>query len=110
MCKFIGIEYFVAIAMIQLDKIEISLSDLNKYGISVMRSFKENQIDAVVLYSEKYASELVKDYSDCFILTCDGTVLKRIVSNDVLISKFLAYISTDLIVEIAQNKVFEQAC
>lgn len=97
MCKFIGMEYFAAIAMVSLKMEEIPLKMLNGYGISVMKSFKENDIEAIILYSEKYISKLVRDYSDCFELSNDGKSLRKIVDDDVLIEKFWAYLSTDLI-------------
>ena len=39
MCNFIGMEYLVALAFIEKDVDEISLSDLNTYGINVIKIF-----------------------------------------------------------------------
>ena len=45
MCNFIGMEYLAALALIKEDVNEISLSDLNNYGINIMKTFEENKVN-----------------------------------------------------------------
>jgi hypothetical protein len=97
MTKFIGMEYLVALALIQQDKEEISLADLNQFRVKVVKAFKDNEITSVFLFSDNYAMELVRNYSDCFELINNDAILRRKVSNDVLISRFLAYLSNDVL-------------
>lgn len=97
MTKFIGMEYLVALALIKLGKKEISLAELNKFRVNVVKAFKDKEITSVFLFSDNYAMELVRNYSDCFELVSNDTVLRRKVSNDVLISRFLAYLSNDIL-------------
>lgn len=90
-------EYLAALALIQQDKEEISLADLNQFRVNVVKVLKEKEITSVFLFSDNYAMELVRNYSDCFELINNDTVLRRKVSNDVLISRFLAYLSNDVL-------------
>ena len=107
MCNFIGMEYLAALALIREDVEEISLSKLNEYGISVMKKLEESKIDAVFLFSDKYALELVRNYSDCFELSENDTVLKRKVPKETLVSKFIAYLSTDTLLAVSELKKCE---
>ncbi len=100
MVKFIGMEYLAALALIEQDKEEISLSDLNAFRIHVIKAFEDNHISSIFLFSDNYALELVRNYSDCFELTNNDTVLKRLVSNEELISRFISYLSNDIIKDI----------
>jgi len=97
MVRFIGMEYLAALALIKLNKEEISLSELNDFRINVIKALEDNQISSVFLFSDNYAVELVRNYSDCFKLTNNDTILKRLVSSDVLISRFVSYLSNDII-------------
>lgn len=97
MTKFIGMEYLAALALIRLDKKEISLAELNQFRVNVVKAFQDNEITSVFLFSDNYAMELVRNYSDCFELINNDSVLRRKVSNDVLISRFLAYLSNDVL-------------
>lgn len=97
MTTFIGMEYLAALALIRLDRNEISLSDLNKFRVNVVKEFTENHISSLFLFSENYALDMVRNYSDCFELTENGTILRRKVEANVLISKFIAYLSNDII-------------
>ena len=69
MVRFIGMEYLAALALIKLNKEEISLSELNDFRINVIKALEDNQISSVFLFSDNYAVELVRNYSDCFELT-----------------------------------------
>lgn len=97
MTSFIGMEYLAALALIKMGQKEISLTDLDKFRINVVKSFEQNKISSIFLFSENYALDMVRNYSDCFDLIDNGTVLKMMVEPDVLVSKFLAYLSNDVI-------------
>lgn len=97
MTKFIGMEYLAALALIKLGREEISLAELNWFRVNVIKAFKDKEITSVFLFSDNYAMELVRNYSDCFELVNNDTVLKRIVPEEVLISRFLAYLSNDIL-------------
>lgn len=97
MTKFIGMEYLVALALIQSNKEEISLTELNLFRVKVVKAFKNSEISSVFLFSDNYAMDLVRNYSDCFELINNDSVLRRKVSNEVLISRFLAYLSNDVL-------------
>lgn len=98
MTKFIGMEYLAALALIKLDREEISLSELDKFRIDVVKGLSEDKLSSFVfLFSDSYAIDMVRNYSDCFELIHDDTVLRRKVSNEVLISRFAAYLSNDIL-------------
>lgn len=97
MTTFIGMEYLAALALIKLDKEEISLSELNQFRVKVVKKFTEQKISSLFLFSENYALDMVRNYSDCFELTENDTRLRRKVEPCVLISKFIAYLSNDII-------------
>lgn len=97
MTSFIGMEYLAALALIKMGQKEISLTDLDKFRINVVKSFEQNRISSIFLFSENYALDMVRNYSDCFDLVKNGTVLKMMVEPEVLVSKFLAYLSNDVI-------------
>ncbi|MDD7459553.1 MAG: hypothetical protein PUJ82_05920 [Spirochaetales bacterium] len=104
MCNFIGMEYLAALALIKEDVNEISLSDLNNYGINIMKTFEENKVNSVFLFSDKYALDLVRNYSECFELVKNDTVLRRKAPVEVLISKFIAYLSNDTLMALSKVK------
>ena len=104
MCNFIGIEYLVALALIINDKEEISLAELNEYGVKITKIIKDRDINAVFLFSDKYAIDMVRNYADCFEWKEDETTLRRKVDNDTLISKFLDYLSTDVLLAAQETK------
>jgi hypothetical protein len=95
--EFIGMEYLVALALIKMDREEISLTELNNFRVNVIKSFKEKNLTSVFLFSDNYAINLVRNYSDCFELVNNDSVLRRKVSKDSLISRFLSYLSNDIL-------------
>lgn len=97
MVEFIGMEYLVALALIKMDKEEISLTELNNFRVNVVKSFKKNNLTSVFLFSDNYAINLVRNYSDCFELVNNDTVLRRKVSKEILISRFIVYLSNDIL-------------
>lgn len=104
MCNFIGIEYLVALALIINNKEEISLAELNEYGVKITKVIKDRKINAVFLFSNKYAIDMVRNYEDCFEWKDEENTLRRKVSPDVLISKFLDYLSTDVLLAAQATK------
>lgn len=104
MCNFIGIEYLVALALIINNKEEISLAELNEYGVKITKVIKDHKINAVFLFSSKYALDMVRNYNDCFEWKDEETVLRRKVDNDTLISKFLDYLSTDVLLAAQETR------
>lgn len=104
MCNFIGIEYLVALALIIKNQEDISLAELNEYGVKITKIIKERNINAVFLFSSKYAIDMVRNYADCFEWIDEETTLHKKVSNDVLISKFLDYLSTDVLLAAQQTR------
>lgn len=47
---------------------------------------------------------MVRNYADCFEWIDEETTLHKKVSNDVLISKFLDYLSTDVLLAAQQTR------
>ncbi len=97
MCNFINIEYLVALALIINNKEEISFAELNEYRVKITKVIKEHKINAVFLFSSKYAIDMVRNYEDCFEWKAEENTIHRKVSPDILISKFLDYLSTDVL-------------
>ena len=97
MCNFISIEYLVALALIINNKEEISLAELNEYRVKITQVIEEYKVNAVFLFSSKYAIDMVRNYEDCFEWKDEETIIRRKVSPDILISKFLDYMSTDVL-------------
>ena len=104
MCRFIGMEYLAAAAFIALDKTDVTLDELSQYGIKVTKFLEDSHISAVILCSEHYALELVRNFSDCFDLLNDDTTLHLKVEKDILIARFLVYLSKDLLTAFTQKK------
>lgn len=107
MYNFIGMEYLAALALKKLNKQEILFSELDSYGIKVNKAFQEEKIDAVFLFSNKYALDLLRNYSGCFQLLENEIKIKRLVSDEELISKFISYLSTDVLSAIQKVKYAE---
>lgn len=97
MMNFIKFEYLVACAMYTYGTQCINMLDLNEYRMKLEAEFKKRNIEAMFLFSSKYAYECVYDNPDVFELICDGTAVRRKdeVSIDDLISKYLSYMSND---------------
>ena len=72
--------------------------------MKITKIIKDRKINAVFLFSSKYAIDMVRNYSDCFEWKEEESVLRRIVSNDVLISKFLDYLSTDVLLAAQETR------
>jgi ribosomal protein S17E len=113
MCKFIGMEYLAASALINIYKKkkikEVSFKMLNEYGISIMKEFIEKKISVIILFSNIYASNLVRDYSECFDLEFKKEdyylILKDEIQTDDLLNRFLGYLSVDILKTLFNEKV-----
>ena len=68
-------EYLAAAAFIALDKEDVTLDELSQYGINVTKILEDSHISAVILCSEHYALEMVRNFSDCFDLINDDSTL-----------------------------------
>ena len=100
MYNFISIEYLVALALIVNNKEEISLAELNEYRVKITEVIEEHKINAVFLFSSKDAIDMVQNYEDCFEWKAEEYTIRRKVSPDILISKFLDYLSTDVLMAV----------
>ena len=105
MCRFIGMEYLAAAAFIALNQEDVTLDELSQSGIKVTKILEDSHISAVILCSEHYALEMVRNFSDCFDLIKDDTTLHLKVEKNILIARFLAYMSKDLLSAFTQQKV-----
>lgn len=113
MCKFIGAESLAANALLKLYKEDeqansISLDSLCDYGIEVMKIFDEQNIEAVILFSENEIVKLVHDYSDCFELKNErGKQFLYFKNDDInyFIRKFIIYWTNDIICAFSKAKI-----
>lgn len=110
MTNFIKFEYLVACAMYTYNTQCITMHDLNEYRIKIEAEFKKRNIDALFLFSSKYAEECVYENSNVFELMCDGTAIRRNdeVSIDDLITKYLSYLSVDDLLAVLTVKEIEE--
>ena len=110
MTNFIKFEYLVACAMYTYNTQCITMRDLNEYRIKLEAEFKKRGIDAMFLFSSKYAEESVYENSNVFELICDGTTIRRNdeVSIEDLITKYLSYLSVDVLLAVSTVKVEEE--
>lgn len=110
MTNFIKFEYLVACAMYTYNTQCITMRDLNEYRIKLEAEFKKRGIDAMFLFSSKYAEESVYENSNVFELICDGTTIRRNdeVSIEDLITKYLSYLSVDDLLAVSTVKVEEE--
>lgn len=98
-------EYLAAAAFVALNQEDVTLDELSQYGIKVTKVLEDSHISAVILCSEHYALEMVRNFSDCFDLIKDDTTLHLKVEKNILIARFLAYMSKDLLSAFTQQKV-----
>ena len=110
MTNFIKFEYLVACAMYTYNTQCITMHDLNEYRIKLETEFKKRSIDALFLFSSKYAEECVYENSNVFELMCNGTAIRRNdeVSIEDLITKYLSYLSVDDLLAVSTVKEIEE--
>lgn len=107
MTHFIKPEYLVSLYLILNKQEEVSLKDLGNYGEKLNKELKEQMIEALFLYSDKYIDEMLSDYKDYFeynglyedVSSPDYCIpwIKRKVSNEELSEKFTSYLSNDVL-------------
>ena len=101
MCTFIKMEYLVASALVELmDKKEInkiSLKEIEEYGYKVEQILVQQNVNAILLYSNNYTKEFLEDYSDYFELEGDCIKVKSGVSPNEIRNHILAYISAKVL-------------
>lgn len=66
MMNFIKPEYLISLYLILNKQEEVSLKDLGNYGEKLNKELKEQMIEALFLYSDKYIDEMLSDYKDYF--------------------------------------------
>lgn len=96
MTHFIQFEYLLACAMITMDARTVSMKDLNEYRGFLQKQFDDSGIDAMFLFSSKYAEEAVRNYPELFQFGdeyCTTVSRKDGVADEDLISKLLSYLS-----------------
>lgn len=107
MMNFIKPEYLISLYLILNKQEEVSLKDLGNYGEKLNKELKEQMIEALFLYSDKYIDEMLSDYKDYFeynglyedVSSPDYCIpwIKRKVSNELLSEQFIAYLSNDVL-------------
>ena len=97
-------EYLVSLAMITLKINEISLCKLNGYCEKLNGLLKLNNINAHFLFSNKYAYNMIYNYEDCFELNEDTYVIKSKISYDNLVSRFVSYLPTNILLIVPNLK------
>lgn len=104
--NFMKFEYLVACAMYTYNTQCITMSDLNEYRMKLEAEFSKRNIEAMFLFSSKYAEECVHDNPDVFELSCDGTAVRRNdeVSIDDLVRKYLSYMSNNALLAVTAVK------
>ena len=98
MTNFIRFEYLLAAGMVVENVERITMSELNEFRVKVQQEFDKRHIDAMFLFSSKYAEEAMFDYPKLFQFEdsgCTTIIRKPGVDNPTLIEKFFAYLSTD---------------
>ena len=100
MTNFIKPEFLVSLYSILYDKSIVTLKELGEYCGKLNKELKENNIEAMFLYSDDYIEEMLEQYSDYFLKGTYNTIyyaIKIKVSKDVLSEKFIAYLSNDVL-------------
>ena len=116
MKTFIGIEYLAALALINVYKTKtetkVRMDSLNNYGIKAMKKFHEDNIPAVLLFSTEYTEQLIRDYSDCFVLKNENgeDYLELVTTIEDLMSRFVGYLTLDVLKALTSKDVVEVLC
>lgn len=97
MTNFIKFEFLVSCAMYTYDTQCITMRDLESYRVRLEEEFRNRNIDAMFLISNKYAEQMIYENPGVFELICDGTAVRRNdnISLDDIMEKYLAYMSND---------------
>lgn len=105
MCKMLGVEDVIANALIELiekkDIRRVSMSQLNSYGMAVVRLLNKKQEEAILLLSKDHTDQAIYNYSDFFEFQreddTDYICLKDGKTIDELRQYFRAYITVDML-------------
>ncbi len=109
MCTFIKMEYLVANALVELyekKKIDrISLEQIRNYGIKVEEELNsKDNTRAILLYSNNYTKEFLRDYSDFFeMIDSDIRIREGITIKDIR-EHILSYVSVNLLFALLDKK------
>ena len=102
MCTFIKMEYLVASALIELYEkkkvIEISLEEVKNYGVKVEEELLENNIRAILLYSNDYTKQFLCDFSQWFEEENGKIKIKEGVTTNDIRENILSYAPFDLFI------------
>lgn len=103
MCTFIKMEYVVANAFCELltgtDKREISFKQIKDYGFQVEKVLSENNnVNAVLLFSDEYKKQLLRDYTDLFDYKDDLIILRQGKNMHDVQDRILSFASFDLLI------------
>lgn len=98
----IGIQDLAANALIELldadeKRRQVRIEELSQYGTVVLQVLKEKREDVVLLLLREHTDDMIRNYSDIFMINDDYTVisLREGVDADMLRRKFRAYLSVD---------------
>ena len=112
MCKFIGIEDLAANALIELiekhDCKFVGFNQILRYGTVIIRILREKNLEAVLLVSRDYTTDMMHNYSDFFEVIVDksgedGIALKDGKSIDDLRDNFRALLNLDMLRAFTDN-------
>lgn len=109
-CTFIKMEYLVANALVELYEKKqvnkISLDIIRKYGIKVEEELNsKNNTKAILLYSNNYTKEFLRDYSNLFEMVDDCIKIKDGITIEDIREHILSYISIDILLALLDEKV-----
>ena len=116
MIKFVGAEYVIACALIELKKKgieEIRVDELCDYGIQMQKYSIEAKVEAVFLTAVPYVEEAIYDFSDYFCVNKneEGDIVSISIVEDKevkdLTYRFVGNIPLDILAVI--EKVLEAA-
>ena len=111
MCVFIKMEYIVANALCEIlaqsQQDSISFKAIKEYGFQIEKYYVENKnTKAIVLFSEEYRKQFLRDYSDLFGYNeeTDCIFLQKGVTIEAVRTRILAYASIDLLEALFDDK------
>jgi len=106
MCFFIGIEDLAANALIEilqnkkknLNQYPVSYAELENYGTEVVRYLTTKGEEAVLIFSRESTNSMLRNYSDFFEETEDGTAITLREGKTVpdLVERFRTYLAFDV--------------
>ena len=111
MCTYIKMEYLVANALVTLyekKKItRVSFDDIRNYGIKVEEELINQNIHAILLYSNSYTKEFLEDYSEWFERDGDGIKMRAGKTVDQIRNHILSYASLDMLLALIKETTLQ---